>query len=317
MGKGGGGGGSAPQYTGSTVTQQNLPEYAEPYYRDLLTRTGFETAVPYQTYQGPRLEYFTPAEQEAMSRIQQLGVSGTTPELTRAGQTVSTLTEFGTGPEAAGLIDPGSLSDAETLQSYMSPYMQAVVDTRKREATRQADIASQDLSLAAAGQGSLGGYREAIQQAELDRNLMQQLDDIQATGSQAAYEQAVAGFEADRAARQSAYDRLMTGAGTLGDFASQRQLEELSRLNALREAGAQERALLQAGLDIGYQDFIRQQAFPREQLAFYSQMLQGTPIAPGTVQAQYGSGPTTAQQMLGTGIGAVGLYNALGLGGGS
>ena len=40
----GGGGGGGP--TESTVTQTNLPEYAEPYYRDLLARTGYESAVP-------------------------------------------------------------------------------------------------------------------------------------------------------------------------------------------------------------------------------------------------------------------------------
>lgn len=311
MGKGGGGGGG-PQYTESTVTQQNLPEYAEPYYRDLLTRTGFETAVPYQSYQGSRLEYFTPAEQEALGRIQQLGVSGTSNELNQAGSVAANLTSFGQGEQAAGLIDPGSLADPSTVSSYMSPYMQQVVDAQKREAIRDSDIRAQNLSLQAAGQGSLGGYREAIQQAEIDRNLLNRLDDIQAEGSQAAYESAISQFEADRGARQGAYDRLMSGAGTLADFDTTRQAQEYARLNALREAGAQERALLQAGLDIGYEDFIRQQAFPREQLAFYSQLLQGTPVAPGSVQAQYGSGPSSAQQLLGTGIGAVGLYNALG-----
>ena len=44
--KGGGGGG----VTESRVTQSNLPEYAEPYYREMLTRTGYETAVPYTPY---------------------------------------------------------------------------------------------------------------------------------------------------------------------------------------------------------------------------------------------------------------------------
>ena len=64
-----GGGSSGP--TESTVTQTNLPEYAEPFYRDLLARVGYESATPYEAYQAPRLEYFSPAEQEAMRRFEQ------------------------------------------------------------------------------------------------------------------------------------------------------------------------------------------------------------------------------------------------------
>ena len=82
MGSKGGGGG---QPTETTVTQTSLPEFAEPFYRDLLARVGYESAVPYETYPGKRLEYFSPGEQEAMRRFEQLGVSGTPDELLAAG----------------------------------------------------------------------------------------------------------------------------------------------------------------------------------------------------------------------------------------
>ena len=62
MGKGGGG--SAPTETTQIVS--NLPEYAEPYYKDLLARAGLESAQEYTPYPAARLAYFTPAEQEAM-----------------------------------------------------------------------------------------------------------------------------------------------------------------------------------------------------------------------------------------------------------
>ncbi len=44
---------------------------------------------------------------------------------------------------------------------------------------------------------------------------------------------------------------------------------------------------------------------------FYNSMLQGVPIAPGQIQASYGVGPSTTEQLLGTGIAGVGLYKAL------
>ena len=82
------------------------------------------------------------------------------------------------------------------------------------------------------------------------------------------------------------------------------------RLRNLQAAGQIQRELQQRGLDLGYQDFLRQQAFPREQLGFFSQLLQGLPVTPGTTTATFG-GPSETQQLLGAGIGGVGLYNAL------
>ena len=322
------GGSSAP--TESTVTQTNLPEYAEPFYRDLLARVGYESAIPYETFTGQRLQYFTPAEQEAMTRFQQLGVAGTPQELETAGGIAA---QIGQGsPYAETMLEttrraqevPG-LSSQAAIEQYMSPYQQMVVDRQMAEARRQSEIMGQDIGLQAAGQGSLGGYREAIMQSERQRNLERQLGDIQATGSQAAFTQAQQALEQDRAAAraqaqlgQAAYGQLLSGgaqqlqaAGMLGDYAAQQQAQEMERLRALQASGQIQRELLQRGLDIGYADFLRQQAFPKEQLAFYSSMLQGVPVAPGTVSQAYGVTPTMTQQLLGSGIAGVGLYNAL------
>lgn len=375
------GGGSAP--TESTVTQTNLPEYAEPFYRDLLARVGYESAIPYETYQGSRLQYFSPAEQESMRRFEQLGVSGTPDELMAAGDIAA---QVGTGnPYADTMLEvtrraqemPGYASQfqqgnvytgydpraatTQNLEPYMSPYQQLVVDREKQEAMRQSQIMGQNIGLQAAGAGSLGGYREAIMQAERQRNLEDQLGDIQTAGSQRAFETARSGFDVYQQARQqaaqmglsaqqqeqagriaeeqarraavqmnlgqaqtaaqlgqSAYSQLLGGeqqrlaaAGMLGDFTAQRQAQEMERLRAMQAAGQIQRELLQRGLDVGYADFLRQQAFPKEQLAFYSSMLQGIPIAPGSVSQAYGVGPSTTQQLLGSGIAGVGLYNAL------
>ena len=66
------------------------------------------------------------------------------------------------------------------------------------------------------------------------------------------------------------------------------QALDLQRLGALSALGGQLRGDQQAILDTQYADFLRQREFPREQLAFYSNLLRG--VNPG----QYAS--TTAQQ---------------------
>ena len=90
---------------------------------------------------------------------------------------------FNAGTVSAGLGAPG------TVQSYMNPYLQNVVDVQAREARRQADI--QRAADARKFQGAFGGGRQALYNAENVRNLNTQIGDIQAKGLQSAYDTAL------------------------------------------------------------------------------------------------------------------------------
>jgi len=90
---------------------------------------------------------------------------------------------FNAGTVSAGLGAPGS------VESYMNPYLQSVVDVQAREARRQADI--QRTQDARKFQGAFGGGRQALYNSENVRNVNQQIGDIQAKGSQAAYDTAL------------------------------------------------------------------------------------------------------------------------------
>lgn len=574
MSKGGGGG---PQQSESVVTQTNLPEYAKPFYEEMLGRTVYESTRPYETYQGQRIQDFNPFETTAMQGMAEIAGAGT-PQQIRSASDIATQIGFqptnmgmniasGFNPQqqfsnyqagtitsgyqaptdasltqgfTAGTLDPtytpgtiasgytagtrdagytagtfdpnytagqiqsqytgqadfgpgfeaGTIADAATVQDYMNPYQQLVTDIEKREATRASDTQAANISQQAAQAGGLGGYREAIMQSERERNLGQQLEDIQRRGGQAAFDQAQKAFEADRAARlqqaqlglqtgtqaqqaqqqaeqlrqaafgtseqarqqaakfglsaqqqadaarqaqeqfsqrsfeageqarqqaaqlglsaqqqqeaanqaaqrfrsdafgqnqqmalaqqqearavfqareqakqeaarmglsaqetqermdqaqnqaamaarefnvRSAQDRAQLGlaglqadqagrgqaldaARLLSSLGGQEQAMAFDRLQNLQAAGEIQRGMGQRSLDMGYQDFLRQQAFPREQIGFFSNMLQGLPVTPGSTMASYGVQPSTGQQLLGAGIGGVGLYNALGRG---
>lgn len=92
-------------------------------------------------------------------------------------------------------------ADYQSVQSYMNPYLQNVVDVQAREARRQADIqAAQD---AKKFQGAFGGGRQALFQSEANRNLNQQIGDIQAKGSSAAYDSALKQRQAEFDAREA------------------------------------------------------------------------------------------------------------------
>ena len=111
-------------------------------------------------------------------------------------------------------------------------------------------------------------------------------------------------------------DRRMMAGQRMSDLTGTRQAMEYDRLGQLESAGQRRRALAQQGLDIGYQDFLRQQAFPREQLNLYSSMLRGIPVGPGQYTAMYGNTSSPLQQMVGAGISGIGAYNSLTGGGG-
>jgi hypothetical protein len=81
-------------------------------------------------------------------------------------------------------------TSADAMGQYMSPYMQNVVDVQQKDAIRQADIARQGSQAAATRAGAFGGSRAAVVEAENQRGLQDRLAQIQATGSQSAFDKA-------------------------------------------------------------------------------------------------------------------------------
>ena len=211
------------------------------------------------------------------------------------------------------------------MQRYMNPFQQTFIDRQKELARQESARQQSEIGQQAAMAGGLGGYREGIMQAERERNLMNQMQDIQAAGDMANFEQARRAYETDRQNRMDVadlgirgyttiggdLDRRMRAAQSMADLSGTRQAMEFDRLGQLESAGSRRRALAQQGLDIGYQDFLRQQAFPREQLNLYSGLLRGVPVGPGTYKSVYGDQPSGFQQLLGGGLGAAALYGGL------
>ena len=68
----------------------------------------------------------------------------------------------------------------------------------------------------------------------------------------------------------------------------------------------------QRQLDMQYADFLRQRDYPVEVLGQYSNILRGLPITPSSTQTTYAPPPSMASQILGTGLGALGLSKTLG-----
>jgi len=152
------------------------------------------------------------------------------------------------GDISAERIGTNSFTQPGTADAYMSPYMQSVVDIQKREAARQSGIQRTQQQAQAAQAGAFGGSRDAIMRAERERNLTQQMGDIQATGSQAGFQNAQQQFNAEQAARlQAAQSNQQTGLTAAQANQAVQQQTGLQNLSAgLQTQGLQAQTGLQA-----------------------------------------------------------------------
>jgi len=152
----------------------------------------------------------------------------------------------------------------------------------------------------------------AQQQTDAARQAQQQfMMQAQQFNIEQQRQRAILGLEGLGADQRGQAQRL-AAAELLGGLGGRQQEMDLQRLGALAGVGAERRGLMQRGLDMGYEDFLRQQAYGREQLGYLSNLLQGVPISPGSTVSTFGRVPSPEQQLLGSGLGALGLYQAFG-----
>jgi len=299
-----GGGSSAP--TQQTVTQTNLPEYAKPYFENIMQRAQAESYRPYTPYQAERIAGFAPEQIQTQQETMGLRTPG---ELGFA----SGLTGMsGLGALGAGQQYMGMATDPSQIQAFMSPYQQAVTDVQKAAAVREAQMAQQQVNLGAARQGTYGGARQAIAQAERERGLLDRLAQIQGQGSQSAFEKAQQAQQFGSTLGLQGLQQAGQAGATLGQLGTQRQAADIQRLTAQEAVGAQQRGLQQQIMDQRYADFLRQRDYPMEQLGYFSNLMRGVGPSVGSTQITYAPPPSMASQIGGLGLAGLGLYNMTG-----
>jgi hypothetical protein len=307
-GKGGGGGGSAPPPSQQTVTQTSIPEYARPYVETMLGKTEALTDIsqnPYQSYGGQRIAPFNQNQEQAFQNALNQQTAG----------------QLGTGTAMAGLAGLGSLgagadyrnmaTNPNATAAYMSPYMQNVVDTQKNEAYRDAQMRNIGSNLGSAKQGTYGGARQVLAEQERNRNLQQQLGNIQATGSQNAFQAAQQAQQFGTTAGLQGYGQALQGANTLGQLGAAQFGQQQAINQGIQNVGNIQQAQAQQGLDLGYQDFLKQRNYPYQQLAFMSDMTRGIPLSQSAQQV-YSAPPSQVSQLGGLGMSALGIYGMSG-----
>lgn len=285
------------QTTSSTTS--SLPEFFLPYAKDLLGKAKSVTEQPYQAYQGERLADFSGDTNAAFDMIRQNAAAGT-PGID-AGINAAT----GAAGYQASQI-PGT-----DLTPYFNPFVTNVLDVQKQRAqqTFQEQQAGRDAS--AVNAGAFGGDRRFVQDSLAQRDLNNQLQDIEATGLRDMFNAGTQLFQNDETNRRLGAGLGLDAATTLGGLGQLKNDINLQNAEALSGVGAKTQQRQQAGLDLAYKDFTQQRDYPSQQLSLYSQLLSGTPVQPNTSTTVTEPAPDFLSQLLGLAVGGAGIWDLL------
>jgi hypothetical protein len=250
-----------------------LSDWAAPYVTQMLGQTQALAAQPYQVYQGP----MTAGESGLQGNVfQGLGSLNFPSQL---GQSFSStgayqLPNMNAAPGAAPTAPAGPTGVAA---NYMNPYLQSVLTPQLDELRRQNDITNMGANAKLTQAGAFGGGRQAIMNAENNRNLMMEQNKTVGQGYANAYDKAMQQYNTE-----------------------QGQAKGLAELMA--QQGASQRGIEQEGITADLNEFNAQRDYPQKMLQFQQSMLQGLPVQ--SVQNTAGSLSGLGTLLAGLGGGA-------------
>jgi hypothetical protein len=203
--------------------ESNLSNWVGPYVTNMLGQGQALANMPYQPYMGQLTAGAAPLQNAGFTTASNLStpaslnagaqtaadVAGTLKSLPAYGATTygnqysspgaGTATEFTNQYETPTPYSPTTSSfDASQAQAYMNPYLQASLDPQLDEARRQSQITQQQNAAKMTQAGAYGGSRQAILDAETQRNLGTNLANITGQGYNTAYGNAMSQFNADQ-----------------------------------------------------------------------------------------------------------------------
>ena len=189
----------------------------------------------------------------------------------------------------AGLQPPQASQPVGSIaQQYMNPYLQAALNPQLEEARRQSQITAQQNAAKMTGAGAFGGSRQAILDAENQRNLGTNMSKITGEGYNTAYDKAMQQFNADQQRKMQegqfgatyGLDALRTGiqgAQTQGQLGTQQSQADIANINAKLAGGNIERGITSEGIAADKEEFEKQRQYPYQQAQFQRDMISGLP----------------------------------------
>tara|TARA_R110000772_G_scaffold120387_2_gene226612 strand:- start:1759 stop:2628 length:870 start_codon:yes stop_codon:yes gene_type:complete len=286
----------ATQVGDPLAQESTLSNWAGPYVTDMLGRGRALANEPYQGYGGALTAGQSSLQTDAFQGLGALstptGMGAYTPQsFTGAGYAAPTAQQAVDGQ--TGTYNPAS---DNTMQQYMTPYLQGALQPQYDAASRQALIAQQAMQSQYGKAGAYGGGRQAVADAELARGALDRMAGITGTGYQNAFNQAQQQFNTEQNRNMSAQD--------------QTNRFGFDVFNAQQGAGAIQRGIQGEQVAADRAQFAEERDDPYKKVQYMQSMLQGLPIE--TQSYEYAEPSTFTQGVTGAG-GVLGILERMGL----
>lgn len=346
---GGGGGGGGPTQT--NVQNSNIPEYARPYVETMLgtaqqqiynygapdaegnkTVTGFKPYTPYgatvdasgnitntaQEQANAAVAPFSPLQQMSFYNASNLGLPGQY----NTGTGYAALGGIGAANVANRAADVGNqynmmATNPYATQAFMSPYIQTALQPQLAEMNRQYDITGLQERKAAAGQGAFGGNRQALMQAENQRNKNMAMNQAIGSGYQNAFQAAQQAQQYGANLGLQGYGTALQGTGqltqagtALANIGGQQLQGQQGIIGLQNQMGSQLQTQEQNKINQAIQNYAMQQQYPMQQLSAMSGLLRGLPLQSATTQS-YQAAPSAISQISGLGLTGAAAYGLM------
>ena len=241
---------SASKSGGDKQTVQNTVDPAtQARYDDLYNRAKGIAGQPFVPYTGARVAGFNPDQLQGFDSAR------------------------GMFQDSMSYNPRGLLSDMGTqpldIQSFQNPYNTQVIDQSLADLDRARQIRLQSDQDRAIGAGAFGGSRSALLEAETNRNFADAAARTSSNLRQSGYNNSL------NAAMQDRNFRSGIQSGLLGD--------QYRNLGLLSGIGTQQQGLQQAGMDAGYNEFMRALGYGPQQLGLLSGAVFG--MTPSEIQS--------------------------------
>jgi hypothetical protein len=307
----------------SKTTTTATPDWYTNYAKDLMAGQQNIATTPYQTYQGPRIAGFTPTQQQGMQ--QTIGAAGLAAPAIQQGIGV-----------AQGQIGQSGLSAAQpyltaagqaaygNVGQYMNPYNEAVTNRIGELGARTLrEELLPEISDRFVRSGQFGGSRQSEMIGRGLRDVYESTLAKQAEALQTGYGGALTAAQEDLR-RQGQLAQTAGGLGTAGvtsgldvaktlaELGTGAQTSGLAGAAAITGVGAAQQGMNQQNLTLAYQDFLKQQGYPQEQIDAALKTMTGVGVSKAVPEArtEVGIQPTAypqeyANSPLRTGLGTI------------
>jgi hypothetical protein len=269
----------------SSATIEKPSADIQPYAENVLNKGNALLNAPTPAYTGQMTAGMSGLQREAWGGLANL----TLPEtMTQAGQNLQDIQT----KQQNLKFDPSSVSQ------YMNPYLQNSLNPQLDEARRQAQISAMPAMAKLTQAGAYGGGRQAILEAENQRNLNTNLANITGREYKNAYDDAMKSAQYSADFGLKSLQGATTANQAAGNIGAQQAQYGLQNLQALSTAGGVQQGQEQAGLNAQYNEWLRQQNYLPTALKNQQQLITGMPG--GTSKEVYGAKPTGLASAIGT-----------------